>query len=476
MWHARIILLATTAILAGIPLLRWHRVFFPLPPIAPPPGVSGVVVDDAGPCRGARVRIAGGVGGDLSDTRGQFFLSRSASTNVDAVVTAWKPGYFIAAAPVKNNPLLLRLRPMPREDHPDYRWVDPTPAAEAFSCGNCHPGVYAEWSESAHGPRRPGFQKAFHDLEQTHPERSAVCLSCHDPAPLGGKSEPLAGFSDSGIHCDFCHKVADATSETIGLTHGRFGLDLLRPNQGQMIFGPWIDSPRPENTYAPIQRSSRMCAACHEGIVFGLRVYETWSEWLASPAGARGIQCQDCHMKPTGRMTNVAPFHGGIERDPRSIANHRFFDGSQLEMLRRSLNFDVQIRGGTVLVNLEARDVGHHVPTGSPDRHLILIVTWHDSENRMLGEEHRIMAKRLRDAEGRSPVPFWQAVEIESDTRLLPHQPRQWQVAIPQGQAATVTVELIYRRNWPGASHKRDEKDGAWVVHRVVLPIESTPR
>ena len=54
-------------------------------------------------------------------------------------------------------------------------------------------------------------------------------------------------------------------------------------------------------------------------------------------AKKRGQHCQDCHMKPTGKMTNMAPGHGGVERDPMTLANHRFFDGSREDMLRRCL-------------------------------------------------------------------------------------------------------------------------------------------
>lgn len=476
MRYARFVLVVIAANIAMIPPYSRTSLGISLPPVGPPRGISGVVVDDAGACDGARVRFAGGVGGDHTDLLGRFFLPRTASTRSDAVITAWKRGYFIASTPASSDPCTLRIRPLPREDFSDYRWVDSAPGVEAFSCGSCHPGIHGEWSETAHGPRRTAFEQSFKELERSNSDRSAVCLSCHDPAPLKARIDPLDGFSNSGIHCDFCHKVADVTVEHIGLTHGRYGFDLLRPRQGQLIFGPWIDSPRPENTYAPIQRSSRMCAPCHEGVVFGIRVYETWSEWLASPAHSQAVQCQDCHMKPTGTMANVAPQHGGVDRDPRRIANHRFFDGSHFDMLRRSLHLDVKLDGMTAVVTVEARDVGHRIPTGSPDRNLNLSVTWYDLKNRVVSAEHRIIAKRLRDANGRSPVPFWLAADIESDTRLEPHRPRRWEFEMPQEGAATLRVELVYRRSWPGPSQEQGNRDDGWLIQRVILPIKSSGR
>src|SRR5262249_15748088 len=127
-----------------------------------------------------------------------------------------------------------------------------------------------------------------------------------------------------------------------------------------------------------LYRSSRYCASCHEGVVFGVHVYSTYSEWLASPARAEGKQCQDCHMTPTGKMTNIAPGRGGVDREPSTLGNHRRFAGSQTEMLRRCLKASVHLTsteaGLRAHVEVSATDVGHRVPTGFVDRHLLLIV------------------------------------------------------------------------------------------------------
>ena len=53
---------------------------------------------------------------------------------------------------------------------------------------------------------------------------------------------------------------------------------------------------RPERVLIPAEASG------HEGVVFGVHVYSTYSEWLDSPARKQGRHCQDCHMKPTGTM------------------------------------------------------------------------------------------------------------------------------------------------------------------------------
>src|SRR5205823_3540611 len=179
-----------------------------------------------------------------------------------------------------------------------------------------------------------------------------------------------------GVHCDYCHKVADVSNEHFGQTHGRFGLKLLRPTQGQLFFGPLDDVDRGEDAFTPLYHDSRYCASCHEGTVFGVPVYSTYSEWLESPARQQGRSCQSCHMAPTGALTNLAPGKGGIERDPATLANHRFFAGSQQEMLRRCLHVTIEVAssGAGVRADVEVRaeQVGHRVPTGFVDRHVVL--------------------------------------------------------------------------------------------------------
>ena len=76
-------------------------------------------------------------------------------------------------------------------------------------------------------------------------------------------------------------------------------------------------------------------------------------------------------------MTNFAPGKGGSARDPLTLASHAMPDAADL--LRRSLHLDVHAsrNGASVAVDVEllARNVGHRVPTGFIDRHLLLIVT-----------------------------------------------------------------------------------------------------
>jgi hypothetical protein len=171
---------------------------------------------------------------------------------------------------------------------------------------------------------------------------------------------------------------------------------------------------------------------------------------------------------PTGTLTNIAPGRGGIERDPSTLGNHRFFAGSQEEMLRRCLKVDVRLaRANDALraeVEVRADDVGHRVPTGFIDHHLLLVLEGIDDQGRPLpalqgpvlpeaagkglaGKPGRLYGKLLRDFQGRSPAPFWLADPAFTDSRLHPGQPDR-SVYVYAPEVAQVRVRLLYRRFW----------------------------
>jgi hypothetical protein len=434
----------------------------------PRPGESiGRVESAEGPLAGVPVRLKGGDVLAKSDAGGTFSLPHAARGKT---ITAWKEGFFIAGARASGPLTWLRLEPLPAEDHDGYAWVNPTPRpGDEKRCGNCHGEIYREWSESAHSRSAIGlrFVAAYADLLRERPDGAGVCASCHAPGlrdddPARFDLRDVAGVDRHGVHCDFCHKVAGLADGDIGLTHGRFLLRLLRPRDGQLFFGPLDDVDRGEDAYSPFYRDSRYCAACHEGVVFGVRVYGTYSEWRDSPAAKAGQHCQHCHMKPTGRMTNVAPGRGGIDRDPRSLGNHRFWAGSQLEMLRGCLRLEARVEGSRAIVRLLADGVGHRVPTGFVERQLLLVVEGRDNRGQPVprregptlpdaagpefaGRPGRLYGRLLKDEHGRGPVPFWKTPAEDEDTRLAPGVADECTFLFAS-PPASVRVRVVHRR------------------------------
>jgi hypothetical protein len=237
----------------------------------------------------------------------------------------------------------------------------------------------------------------------------------------------------------------------------------------QVFFGPLDDADRGDDAYTPLYRESRYCASCHEGTVFGVKVYTTYAEWLESPARQAGKQCQTCHMRPTGAMTNFAPGHGGRERDPQTLGSHRFFAGSKQEMLRQAVSVSASAehldKCTRVTVRVAAGEVGHRVPTGFVDRHLVVLVDGSDAAGKLwpglagptlpdfagseiAGNLGRVYAKLLTDAKGHGPVPFWQADAQAVDNRLTPGKTDEFTVDFPP-ELTQVRVRVLYRRFWP---------------------------
>jgi hypothetical protein len=474
--------------------------------------VTGLVRDPHGPVAGARVRFRGMPEFVTTGPHGRFELPAPASTA--ARVVAWKAGFFIAGERADSSPLVLNLKPLPAEDCERYAWVDPAPdPSKPHNCANCHDAIYREWSASAHarsatgrhfrnlyeGSDRHGKAGIGWSLLAENPDGAGVCTSCHAPG-IGSFNDPaftdlrqIAGVAARGVHCDFCHKVSDAPNDNIGLTHGRFGLKLLRPAEGQVFFGQLEDANRGDDAYSPLYRQSRYCASCHEGTVLSVHVYSTYSEWLESPARREGKECQTCHMAPTGRMTNVAPGHGGIPRDPRTLSNHRFFAGSQRAMLRDALKVAVDLKPGPAGVRAEievrADGAGHRVPTGFVDRNLLLVVEALAGDGSALraqsgpilpevagdglaGRPGRLYAKLLKDFDGHSPVPFWRAQPEAVDTRLVPGQADRSVFTFP-AEAERVRVRVVYRRFWQQQAEVKGWTDHERTVMDQTVPVQA---
>jgi hypothetical protein len=482
------------AVLAGLALLA--------PSGARTANIEGQVHDENGPLAGARVRIKGTAIRSQTDAHGRFRLPHSVS---DRRVTAWKQGYFIGYSRQRSSWDIYLTR-LPARDNPLYEWVDPTPdLAESLNCGSCHAEIYREWSQSRHARSVTGrrFRNLYEGTDwhghanvgwgllTQYPDGAGVCASCHAPAAKEYDLRQVEGVAAYGVHCDYCHKIESVADGTIGLSHGRFNLRLLRPSEGQVSFGPLDDVDRGAESYSALYHDSRYCASCHEGIVFGVHVYSTFSEWQASPAASRGQQCQDCHMKPSGQMTNMAPGHGGIERNPATLANHRFFDGSQKEMLRRavqaSVDFERQAEGVRARVRLWAEGVGHRLPTGFVDRHLVLVVEGQTADGRtvplrkgpklpmlagegLAGRPGRLYARVLRDFEGHSPVPFWLASpDPPADTRWIPGKVEEDIFDFPPTMTC-LRLRLVYRRFWPEVARSKQWPNDDLLVLEQTFP------
>jgi hypothetical protein len=317
------------------------------------------------------------------------------------------------------------------------------------------------------------------------------CATCHVPVaalddPYGIDPTKVAGVAAEGIGCDFCHKVSDVRVDpATGLPYenapGVLSLEMMRPSLGHQFFaGPYMDVAPGEDTYSSLQKESLYCASCHTASFWGTKIYDSYGEWLASPYSdpVTGRTCQDCHMLSTGATLVARAEVGGNARDAATVRSHLMPGAADVGLLRGALSLDAaaQWKDGRVSVTATVTNdkTGHHVPTDSPLRQVLLVVRvtgpggqllqrlqgpvlpeWTgagaDAErSRYAGLPGTAYAKILREPwTGIEPSgAYWNPTVIVSDTRLaaFASDTTSYSFAAPPGASVSVRVTLLYRR------------------------------
>ena len=259
--------------------------------------------------------------------------------------------------------------------------------------------------------------------------------------------------------------------------------EFRRPPEGHQFFaGPLDDVAPGEDTYSPVQRESRFCAPCHFGVFWDTVVYNSFGEWLESPYSdpLNGKSCQDCHMPPLGNTFFAIPEQGGVKRDPQTIFSHYMPGASDQDLMQDALSMDVSADRDQnrvmVTVLLTNDNTGHHIPTDSPLRQMILLVEARDADGNALlqtagptvpdwggignpadgffaGLPGKGFAKILQElwTEISPSGAYWNPTRVLSDNRLAAFDTdtSDYVFEIPDGSRTpeiTVTVTLLFRR------------------------------
>jgi len=363
--------------------------------------VYGQVTDDQGVVSGATVRVQGTENTTLTDGHGNYTLSGLIAGS-PITISAWKDLYYSAKVEDVVPSALevdLMLRLYQTDDNPTYVW---SPPMGENGCIQCKSAVTETWLGNAHSnaAANPRFLTMYNGTDSQgnqspltryvfrrdygtiplvpdpnlpyygpgykldFPESSGNCAACHVPGaalddPYGIDPNEAAGADTFGVHCDYCHKVADVyINEATGLPYenmpGVLSSDVRRPftddpERPNLAFGTFDDPNVPEeDTYLPLIEESAFCAPCHFGVFWDVKIYNSFGEWLESPYADpdTGKTCQQCHMpSPTvhndQEVTNVAPGRGGIERDPSTIHAHLQLGVNDEEFMQDAVSMDV---------------------------------------------------------------------------------------------------------------------------------------
>lgn len=276
-----------------------------------------------------------------------------------------------------------------------FWWENPLPyqqtpkglrSLRAEDCGVCHADIYREWKLSTHAHALSDLQ--FQEEMKKSPETRWLCLNCH--TPLENQLGAIAvGVRNQSTKQPVLQKNPryDARLESEAVTcavcHVRDGY----------VLGPYGDSKAPH----PVKKEPKLltadtCAQCHQATAAYtdtlVCTFNTAEEWRASPYAAKGQTCQHCHMPAVERPA-------GLGGKPRPGRKH-YFVGSMVpkeydpKAPRRALNPENLFRTGLevnvsrwaragadldVFLELRNAHAGHMLPTGDPERYLLVNVT-----------------------------------------------------------------------------------------------------
>ncbi|MDH3592043.1 MAG: hypothetical protein OER88_09200, partial [Planctomycetota bacterium] len=263
------------------------------------------------------------------------------------------------------------------------------------------------------------------------------------------------------------------------------------PDSDYLFMGP---------VFNPYFVTSTLCAGCHQyttpaGIP-ALATYREWAAWAGKQDDHES--CQTCHM-PTGVSMEGKKLArricvNALRRPQEQIHDHSF-TGRELITTAIVMDAEARLEAGQLAVrtSLKTRGTGHKVPTGSGDKHLILVVVPEGNPERVEGPvvpdhagasekppgerlaDHdfagfagREFAQVLADKAGRTHVPFWRAARVVEDTRLDPGRRVvvQHRFRIGSETPKTVRVELWHRARFKRHDKARD------VAGKGVRPLD----
>jgi hypothetical protein len=295
---------------------------------------------------------------------------------------------------------------------------------DGISCDYCH-----KVRKIVKDKTKPSGRAAV--LERQSPARgnSILVFGPYDDVVVPPMAASYNPIFDKGQFCSICH------------SHSK-KLDNGKTWDSRKVYSAaeWSGFALGGNEYLPIQTT-----------------YQEWKQWqdqLPANDTNKGKKCQDCHMSWRKEMlpydNYVIDGHArqmwGTYRSPKNIRPHHFDGGTEIQLKTAlSLELDGEISGSRLIINafITNTNGGHWVPTGETMRSVMLrlkvtdskgkplkmkkgsrLPQWagvgNDGEGNYAGLPGAAFARVLGDDRGNLHVPFWQATQVVSDTRIRP--------------------------------------------------------
>jgi len=300
----------------------------------------------------------------------------------------------------------------------------PLQTLSAKECGGCHADFYAEWRTTIHSQ---AWTDPYFQADWTFDNSQHVCRNCHTPLDrqqphtiLGFRDkdkwdpvlEPNPAFDPElqheGVTCAACHLREGKIVGVLGDTNAPHPVKLLEDPNQICIRCHVVEGDRwdmffrfpPCGTVAEIEATIQ--SPGHTGEV--------------TVQSTSGLGCVACHMPAVER-----PLVAGGET--RMVRQHLWRGGHDPQMVKRGLKVELNeitlTRAGKRRFQLTLTNVGaaHYLPTGTPDRHLMVRISVTDQEGKLVKEQNHTLVRTV----------LWRPFIIDlRDTRLPRWQPRTY--------------------------------------------------
>lgn len=314
----------------------------------------------------------------------------------------------------------------------------------AEECAVCHRELYDEWSTSIHSQ---AWTDPYFQVDWRFDDQQQICKNCH--IPLDRQQEyKVVGFRDNEKWDPILEPNPDFDAR---LQHEGVTCAVCHVRDGK-ILGPFADGNAP-HPVAAMGDPNQVCVRCH--VVSG----ERWDTFFRFPpcgtvaeirathaaekstsgevvvAEAAALNCVECHMPLVQRP--LVP--GGAMR---AVRRHVWRGGHDPDMVKRGLT--IELIEQTTLVNkrrfvltITNTDAAHFLPTGTPDRHLSIELRVLNKSGNVLQEDREVLKRTV----------MWRPFIVDLwDTRLQPHQPRDYALHLDTAKTPTASaVEAVVR-------------------------------
>ncbi len=333
---------------------------------------------------------------------------------------------------------------------PQLKGVEGVPGTglRAEECGTCHTHIYEEWKASTHASALADIQFQGELAKPDSPKW--LCLNCHIPIQnqrsyrVTGleNGDPLKPVKQDNPHFD---PKLQAEAVTCAVCH-------VRPDdQGKsVIIGAIGSSFAPHPVKRDPQFVRNICMRCHnprgEALTPNLTCwFHTYDELKnAEDPDLDSKDCASCHMPMSHRKTVPAydhlPIRQGHQHHWTGSGVPKTY-GAYDTLLDRGyipgLNISVQSPEAPVIL-LENKNAGHWLPTGDPERFILVIVRLWDKN------DHILESRKLRIGQEWE----WNPAKKLGDNRLKHGEKRTWrpQLAPLNKRAKRLTVEALHVR------------------------------